>query len=171
MCSLIILLIFLCTFLGLASRYQGKRKEISLSDFTLGLKAIGFSASDEAAKSLFDKLDVNCDGVINYLEWDDYLAVDDLYVFAVFTDTSSVIQFSVRSSLSFLESPLYFRSQEEQASIYWRLAFLYRVRASGILEFDGASRQARSTGRVEAGASKFVPWLVEYIFATCWRLI
>jgi hypothetical protein len=68
-----------CLFSRPVSRCQGKRKEISLSEFTLGLKAIGFSASDEAAKSLFDKLDVNGDGIINYLEWNDYLAVDDLY--------------------------------------------------------------------------------------------
>ncbi len=96
-------------------RHQGKRKEISLSEFTLGLKAIGFSASDEAAKSLFNKLDVNGDGIINYLEWDDYLAVDDLYACAVFTETRSVVQFFVRSSLSFLDPPFFIHRKSKHA--------------------------------------------------------
>ena len=61
-------------------RAQGKRREISLVEFTTGLRSIGFKATEVVARALFDKLDVNRDGIINYLDWDDYLAVEDLYV-------------------------------------------------------------------------------------------
>ena len=59
---------------------QGKRREISLDEFTSGLRSIGFKATENDARALFDKLDVNHDGIINYLDWDDYLAVEELYV-------------------------------------------------------------------------------------------